>query len=1059
LKSTDEIQRLSVLPAQSAIWFAQMLDATSAALNIAEYVEIEGPLDVAIFESALRRIISETDALHFRVRETVDGLRQFHEATSDWSLPYFDVSAETDPEKMARLWMEKDRENALDISRDPLFLYALFRVAPNRFFWYARYHHICMDGFGGALVARRVAEVYSALAAQHDVPAGNFCRYAELLDEEAEYHETYREPDQKYWRELLSDRPGPVTLSGKQPERSNRFIRCTGYLPRKLAKSLTHAGKLNGASFAQVVEAASALFLHRLTGAWDLLLGIPVTARIGRNMRRVPGPVSNILPLRLAFSPRDAFSSLLTQVALRKQEMLRRQRYRIPDLRRDLGLSPADPEIYGMLVNVMPFSYDSAFAGCAAKTHNLSNGPVYELSVVLYDRQDGRDLRLDFDANPAHYTLEQLKEYQQRFLMVLEQAVHPDRPVHSVSVLLPNECATIVKAFNSTSHALPDITLPVLLERVVEHSPNATAVVFEEQQLSYAQLNARANQWAWFLARMGVGPESRVGILLPRSLEMLMAMLAVLKAGGAYVPLDPEYPQARIKGMLEDARPQCVLTNSKLKQMLPAETSALSVDTAAFLDTVAREGEGNLSDAERSSALLPQHAAYVIYTSGSTGRPKGVVIEHRSVTSFIAWAGSVYRREEWDGVVASTSICFDLSIFELFATLSHGGRVLLVQSAVEVSGMAAREQVRLINTVPSAARALLESSALPRSMRTINLAGEALPNRLVQELYELGHVERVYNLYGPTEDTTYSTFTVCRRGVEEEPTIGSPVWNTRAYVLDGYLQPQPIGAAGELYLTGDGTARGYFGQPGGTAERFVADPFGAGGSRMYRTGDLARWRKDGSLEFLGRADRQVKVRGFRIELSEIEKALRASGEIGNVAVIVHDGSPGGQEIVAYVTAANGTAPDAAALRRSLSEQLPRYMIPAAIVALDALPLTPNGKLDRKALPAPVREEESYRAPRNREEEALCEMFARILSLERVGIDDNFFRMGGHSLSAMRLASRIRARFGVDLNVSDLYVASTVKDLSVMLRMAADTCAAIDGSGTSTRDELFEEEEI
>ena len=1054
MKSADRIQKLSVLPAQSAIWFAQMLDTASPALNIAEFVEIEGPVDVARFEAALRRVVSETDALHFRFTESVDGLRQFPVAISDWTLPYFDLSGEPDPESAARLWMKRDREQALDLARHPLFLYALFRLGAGRFLWYARYHHICMDGFGGALVARRVAEVYSALSAQREVPSGNLGRSQELLDEEEQYQETGRERDQKYWRDLLADRPETVTLSGKRPAGSHSFLRNTGYVPRALVEALARAAKPHGATLAHVIEATAALYLHRLTGARDLLLGIPLTARVGEKMRRVPGCVSNILPLRVEFSPADTFGSLLRQVAARKREMLRRQRYRAADLRRDLGLSPTDPEIYGMIVNTMPFSYDFTFAGCAAKAHNLSNGPVDELSVALYDRQDGLDLRLDFDANPAHYTPEQLNEHLQRFLMLLDQAVHAERALHSFSVLLPNERSTMAEALNSTLHPLPDVTLPDLFERAAESSRDSVAVLFEGQQLSYAQLNARANQWARVLAGMGVGPESRVGILLPRSIEMLAAMLAVLKSGAAYVPLDPEYPQARVQGMLEDSRPQCVLTSSELMHMLPAETTALAVDAAAFLDAVARQPNGKLSDAERSAALLPEHAAYVIYTSGSTGRPKGVVIEHRSAASFIAWAGSVFTREEWAGVLASTSICFDLSVFELFATLSHGGTVLLVRSALEVAQMAAREQVRLINTVPSAARALLESSAIPASVRTINLAGEALPNALAQDLYELGHVERVYNLYGPSEDTTYSTFTLCRRGSDEEPTIGSPVWNTRAYVLDGYLQPQPVGAVGELYLAGEGTARGYFGQPGATAERFVADPY-VRGTRMYRTGDLARWREDGRLEFLGRADRQVKVRGFRIELAEIEKALRAQAEIGSAAVILHDDQgTRGKEIIAYVTPANGTAPDHAALRLSLSQQLPGHMIPAAFITLDALPLTPNGKLDLKALPAPMREEAGYRAPRTAQEEVLCEMFAQVLSVERVGIDDNFFRMGGHSLLAMRLASRVRTRFGVELSVSDLYVASTVKELSAMVQIAA-----IDGARTSTSEELFEEEEI
>ncbi|HXB21453.1 MAG TPA: amino acid adenylation domain-containing protein, partial [Candidatus Solibacter sp.] len=1029
MKFSDKVEGRRLSAGQSAIWFAQMLDAGSPAFNIAEYIEIEGALNPVVFETALLRVISETEALQVRIKETEEGPRQFPATDVEWRLQFFDVSGESHPHAVAEAWMREDLGRAINPGVDPLFVYALFRIAPARFLWYIRYHHLCMDGFGGALVARRAAEVYSALAEERSVPARTFATPAELLEEEARYQRVQGERDREYWRELFRNRADTATLSGRQPARSRQFIRCTGFMPQFLVQSLTWAGKQNGATFAQLIEAVAGFYLHRLTGASDLALGIPLTARVGREMRRTPGLVSNILPLRLEFSGTDTFDDLLKQVAKRKKEMLKRQRYRSEDLRRDLGLSPADPEIYGMLVNVMPFDYDLTFAGSRAKVHNISNGPVDELAVVLYDRQDGSDVRIDFDANPAHYTQEQLSAHQQRFLALLEQMVTPEQPLHHFSVLLPHERHMVLETFNSTAHFVPAITLPLLFEQQVERTPHATALVFREELLSYAQLNAQSNQLAHYLVGTGIGPDSRVGICLPRSVGMLVAMLAVLKAGAAYVPLDPEYPPTRLAGMLEDAKPECVLSNSGLLPLLPQDQTVLALDSATLMEALECAPDGNLSDSQRCSALRPKHTAYVIYTSGSTGRPKGVTIEHRSVATFIAWSGSVFNREEWAGVLASTSICFDLSVFELFATLSHGGTVLLAHSALELPELAAKDQVRLINTVPSAARALLDSTGLPPRVRTINLAGEALPDALVQDLYRLGHIERVYNLYGPSEDTTYSTFALCTRGPEQGITIGSPVWNTRVYVLDSCLQPLPSGASGELYVSGSGLARGYFGQPRATAERFVADPFAAPGSRMYRTGDIARWRPNGTLEFLGRADHQVKIRGFRIELGEIEAALTAHPEVRQTIVATYDSGPSGKQLVAYLVPTDRSGFDLDDIQRSLSQSLPTYMLPDAFVVIDELPLTPNGKIDRQALPAPEWRGQRYTAPRTAEEEILCQLFAEVLSRDHVGIHDSFFELGGHSLMAMRLLSRVRAAFNVELPTRVLFDSPSVAQLA------------------------------
>jgi amino acid adenylation domain-containing protein/non-ribosomal peptide synthase protein (TIGR01720 family) len=1034
--STARFQSAPLTAAQASIWFVQTLDAGSPAFNVAEYVEILGPLDHVLFEKALRQLVIETSALHLRVSgEAVEPRLDF--SIPDWKMMYWDFASEADPYHAAHKWMRQDASHVLDVTKERPFVYALLRLADERFFWYVRYHHICMDGFGGALVARRAAEIYTALAAGIEPAAPHDQWNLDFREEEVRYEASpqYRR-DQEYWQAVMANRPDVVTLSGAPPARSRQFLRSTQTLSRELAESLRAMGAQHGATMAQVIEAAAALYLHRITGAADFTLGIPLTARTSRRMRSAPGMVSNVLPLRVSISAGESFSGLLKQIAQSARAMARHQRYRSERLRQDLGLRPTDSDIYGLTVNVMSFEYDLRFSGYASAAHNLSNGPVDELSMVVYDRQDQSDLRMDFDANPSHYDFDALRNHQRRFLALLEQLANADLPLHRFELIGAGERQKVLEDFNATARELGPSHLVQLLEESAARHPEATAIIFGEREISYAQLNQDANRLAHLLMARGLGPERLAGICLERSPEMITAMLAVIKAGGAYVPLDPAYPQARLAQMMEDASPLILLTSEALRTTARECRQTVYLDASDIQEQLRGQPEHNPTDEERGSVLLPQHAAYVIYTSGSTGNPKGVVIEHRNAAIFAAWAGSVFSREDWEGVLASTSISFDLSIFELFVTLIQGGTVVLAKSVLELPTLAARERVRLINTVPSAARALLDSSGLPASVKTINLAGEALKGSLLRDLYQSTSAERIYNLYGPSEDTTYSTFTLCARQGEKEPSIGSPVWNTRAYVLDGYLTPAPLGVIGELYLAGDGLARGYRNKAALTAERFVADPFNAAGRRMYRTGDLARWRTDGTLEFLGRADQQVKVRGFRIELSEIECALAAHPAVNEAAVVARDVSGSGAQIIAYLVPSNGHLPDSDAMRRILGEKLPEYMLPSDFVTLKALPRTPNGKLDRRSLPAPERRSHSYRAPQTPEEALLCTLFAEALAVERVGVSDDFFTLGGHSLAAMRLIGRIRAVMGVEVPLSVVFGAPTVAGLLPFLNSHA-----------------------
>jgi amino acid adenylation domain-containing protein len=593
--------------------------------------------------------------------------------------------------------------------------------------------------------------------------------------------------------------------------------------------------------------------------------------------------------------------------------------------------------------------------------------------------------------------------------------------------------------WNATSRAYPqEQCIHELFEAQVEEAPDRIALVHEGSELTYGELNRRANQLARRLIESGLYSEMRVGICMKRSLEMVIAILGVLKAGGCYVPLDPTYPRKRLEYLLEDSEVELIVSERVVEESLDLGRphggmgqpyTYIRVNAGTESDWVGRYASVN-----PATTVHPANMAYVIYTSGSTGQPKGVGIAHRSAVSLLSWSADQWSAAERAGVLASTSICFDLSIYELFLPLTQGGTCLLIDSILGLSEMTERERVSLVNTVPSAAKALLERGGLPRSLRVMNLAGEPLKSELVDAMYASSSAGCIYDLYGPSESTTYSTYAL--RNAQGGETIGRPVANTQAYVVDAEGALLPAGVVGELYLGGVGLARGYLNRPGATAEKFIPNHFSPEpGERLYRTGDLVRWLPDGTLEYLGRIDHQVKVRGYRIELGEIESVLLAHASVRDAVVVARD-EGGSKRLLGYVAVGAAARADEAglvnALRSRLLEQLPGYMVPSVFVVLERLPLTANGKLDRKALPVPEASDllkSQYVAPGTATEEKLCALWEEVLKVDRVGMQDNFFQLGGHSLLAVRLISRVRETFDVELPVRTLFENGTVGSLT------------------------------
>ncbi|APH66019.1 non-ribosomal peptide synthetase [Bacillus sp. LR_5] len=1035
MPDTKDLQ-YSLTGAQTGIWFAQQLDPDNPIYNTAEYIEINGSINIALFEEALRHVIKEAESLHVRFGENMDGPWQMINPSPDVQLHVIDVSSEPDPEKTALNWMKADLSKPVDLEYDPLFNEALFIAGPDRFFWYQRIHHIAIDGFGFSLIAQRVASTYAALMKGQSATDRSFGSLQAILEEDTDYRASEQyEKDRQFWLDRFADGPEVVSLADRAPRTSNSFHRQTAYLPLSDVNALKESARYFSGSWHEVVIAVSAVYVHRMTGSEDVVLGLPMMGRIGSASLNVPAMVMNLLPLRLSVSSSMSFSELIQQISREIRSIRRHHKYRHEELRRDLKLIGENHRLFGPQINLMPFDYGLDFAGARGTTHNLSAGPVDDLSINVYDRTDGSGLRIDVDANPEVYSKSDIKLHQQRILQLLQTAsAGEDMLIGQMELLLPDEKKQVIREWNETAKSEKLLSLQDMFEKQAILTPERIALICDDVQVNYQELNEKANRLAHLLIEKGLGPEQFVALALPRSPEMVASMFAVLKTGAAYLPLDPEFPADRISYMLEDAKPSCIITTEEIATRLPDD---LSIPQLVLDQTVTQEVVKRYSPDNPNLSVSLDHPAYIIYTSGSTGRPKGVVVTLKSLSNFLLSMQEAFSLGEEDRLLAVTTVAFDISALELYLPLINGAQIVIakketIREPQALAQMIEYFDINIMQATPTLWHALVTNK--PETLRGLRVlvGGEALPSGLLQALQEL-HCP-VTNLYGPTETTIWSAAAFLEEGLKGVPPIGKPIWNTQVYVLDNGLQPVPPGVVGELYIAGTGLARGYFRRPDLTAERFVADPYGPPGARMYRTGDQARWRADGSLDYIGRADHQIKIRGFRIELGEIDAVLAKHPDIEQAAVVVREDQPGDKRLVAYVVAAS--AIDTAALRRYVGASLPDYMVPAAFVEMDELPLTPNGKLDRKALPAPdLSTSVSDRGPRTPQEEILCDLFAEVLGLARVGIDDSFFELGGHSLLAARLMSRIREVMGAELGIANLFDEPTVAGLAAHLHQA------------------------
>ncbi len=752
-------------------------------------------------------------------------------------------------------------------------------------------------------------------------------------------------------------------------------------------------------------------------------------------MHDLVGFFVNTLVLRADLSGDPGFGELVGRV--REMVLSAQARQDVPFERLVEVLNPARSPSRHPLFQVMLADEDVGAADWQLPGLHIEAEPVpagaakFDLTLAFRQDRDAGGAAAGISASfeyaedlfdPA--TIEALAARLTRLLA--QAAAAPGRPLSALDVLTPAERRALLHDWNDTARDIPAATVPELFQAQVARTPDAPAVICEGAELTYSELDARASRLARYLVSLGAGPERLVAVAVPRSAEMIVAVLAVLKAGAAYVPVDPAYPPARIGYMLADARPVAVLTTMAAGRDLPAGTPQVALDDPAVVAAVSRLAGGDLTAGERGGPLEPGSPAYVIYTSGSTGRPKGVVIEHRTVAGLLCWARAAFGAGELARVLASTSLSFDVSVFEIFAPVTAGGSIEIVPDLLALTSGPWRGS--LLSAVPTALAQVLAAPGTSARAPVVALCGEAVTGPAAAAIAAGVPGARIVNIYGPTETTVYATtYTLPEAGAAGPPPIGRPLPDRAAFVLDERLGLVPPGVAGELYLAG-GLARGYLGRAGLTAERFTACPFAAAGERMYRTGDLARWTTAGQLEYLGRVDDQVKIRGFRIELGEIEAVLAAQPGVAQAAAAVREDQPGDTRLAGYVVPAPGAVLDPAALRDAAARVLPGYMVPAAIMILAGLPRTANSKLDRRALPAPDYTVGRARAqaPATPREHALCDLFAQVLGTAQVGVDDSFFDLGGHSLLAAILVARLTEQLGTKITLKTFMSNPTVR---------------------------------
>ncbi|MFD5430042.1 amino acid adenylation domain-containing protein, partial [Streptomyces sp. NPDC127084] len=1014
---------LPLSPMQEGMLFHRLYDEDAPDVYAVQLtVELEGELSVPSLRAAARALLVRHPGLRAAFRH--EGLsRPVQLIPKAVPLPWYDHDLTDLPEseREARLaeLLEADRYAPFDLMKPPLVRFLCVRLLEDKHVFVMSNHHLLFDGWSQPIVLRDLVTLYGTGGDASGLPPVRPPRaHLEWLSRRD------AAADRAAWAEVMEgfDEPSLLVPSviGAPPALPELLELA---LDAEATASLTRRARSLGVTSSTMVQTAWALVLAQHTGRDDVVFGATVSGRPVEvtGAETMVGLFINTLPVRVRLRPAETLTGLVTRVQREQADLMPHHHYDLPSIKQLSGLRGDTPLFDSLLIYENYPSAPTGTVGAAEDGGGLRiagfrgrDATHYPLTLMVIPGSE-LNLRLSYRQELLDETT--ARTLGERLLRVLRTlAGDTATPVGRLDVLEQRE-RTLPAAHRGPVTPVPVKSLPVLFEERVRLVPGAPAVVCGDVGLSYGELDGRVNRLARWLVSRGVGVESRVVVALPRSVDVVVALLAVLKAGGAYVPVDPGYPAERILHVVEDAAPVLVLSVSgALDGVITADVPVVLLDDAGVEAELDRLSVSSLGVVPELSS-----AAYVIYTSGSTGRPKGVVVPHGGVVNVLAGLRHVVAA---DRVLAVTTFAFDIAVVELFAPLVSGGCVVVAPSEVVADaellvGLAVRSGVSVMQATPSLWREVVEVAGGRLSGVRGLVGGEALPGEVASLL--VGELSSVVNVYGPTETTVWSTSAAVTAG--GPVSIGGPLANQRVFVLDEWLRPVPVGVRGELYIAGAGVVRGYHGRADLTAERFVACPWGGG--RMYRTGDVVRWSAQGVLEFVGRADAQVKVRGFRIELGEVESGLLAVEGVARAVAVVDGGV-----LVGYVVAEAGSVLEGSAVRGSVRSRLPEYMVPAVVVVLDAVPLTPNGKVDRRALPAPDFAVSGVRSrlARTPREEILCGLFSEVLGRPVGGVDDSFFDLGGHSLLATRLVSRLRSVLGVEVSIRELFETPTVAGL-------------------------------
>ncbi|WP_283137196.1 non-ribosomal peptide synthetase [Rhizohabitans arisaemae] len=1034
--------------AQERLWFMDQFVPGSGAYTIPLTLRLRGPLDTAALTGALDEIVARHETLRTCFPTSIDGepLLVVHEK-APVRLLRVDVSAEAEPERRAVEILGVETARPFDLTEGPLLRAVLVRLAEAEHILLVALHHIVSDGWSMEILADELCAAYGAIA------AGRRPELPELPIRYGDFAAWQRErlsgpavaADLEYWKEQLLG-VGPLELPLDRPRRAEQSFAGASHgfhLDPDLAAALTRLSREHDATLYMTLLAAYQTVLSRHSGQHDFAVGSPVAGRPRTELERMIGLFVNVLAMRADLTGDPDFAELLARTrrgvldAYAHQELPFEQLVGELNVERDVSRSPIFQVIFTMQ-SYANGTKDRRAGELVAEPYTFIGGNTrFDLELYVVEQPDGLDGM--FIYNRDLFDPETIARLSGHLTAVLRAIVaDPGTKVSRLELLGDAELARILDAAAGRDEPYPDrATLPELIEAQVARDPRAIAVEFEDGRLSYGELNARANRLAHRLRDLGVGSESRVAICAERSLDLVIGLLGILKSGGAYVPLDPEYPRDRLAFMLADAAAAVLVTEKALLETLPTADVPIVLLDEPDRSRPARNPERAATEA---------NAAYMIYTSGSTGQPKGVPNTHRGICNRLDWMQKTYPLTSADAVLQKTPASFDVSVWEFFWPLLAGARLVVARpgghkDTAYLRDLIVERKITTMHFVPSMLAAFLEEDGIEAcvSLKRVVCSGEALPAASADRFLSRLPGCELHNLYGPTEAAIDVSHWRCAGGETEIP-IGRPVQNTRLHVLDEHLRPVPVGVAGELHIAGPQLARGYHDRPALTAERFVPDPYGPAGSRLYRTGDLTRLRADGAIEFLGRIDHQVKLRGLRIELGEIEVALRARPGVRDTVVVVRD-----ERLVAYLIPETGAVPDPAVLRAALGEVLPDYMVPGVFVTLEAFPLTPNGKLDRAALPEPEVQREAaevYTEPSTPAEIMIAAIWREVLRVPQVGVDDDFFQLGGHSLMAIQATAKLRRALtenpgigfgeGRAIGVMDLFTRPTVRGLAMLL---------------------------